>query len=221
MINFFLKIKNKIGFFITFIVQTNNWYKRSFNNPVPDFIKRKYLVGILKNKNTAWIETGTFLGKTTIFLSNNSNFVISLEPSKECYIKAKENTKYKSNILLINENSENGLKKAVDIIVNKYAGDYIGFWLDGHYSGGITYQNEIISPIKEELEIIFNAINKGDLPYKNIYIFIDDIRLFIGSVTEEEKRYPSLDYISKKLSEFGFTISIANDILTAIKIDEK
>ena len=221
MVSLLLKIKNKIGFFIAFIIQTKNWYKRSFNNPVPDFIKRKYLIGTLKNKNSAWIETGTFVGKTTIFLSNNSQYVISLEPSEECYLRAKENTKYIKNILLINQNSEKGLKNAIDIMVNKYDGDHIGFWLDGHYSGGITFKNQSICPLKEELEIIFNAINKGDLPYKNIYIFIDDIRLCIGSSTKEEKSYPSLDYLSQQLSDYGFSISIANDILTAIKINEK
>ena len=49
---------------------------------------------------------------------------------------------------------------------------------------------------------------------------IHDIRLCIGSFTEEEKNYPSLNYIFEQLSDYGFSISISNDILKAIKINE-
>ena len=74
-----------IGFFITFIVQTNNWYKRSFNNPVPDFIKRNYLVGILKNKNPNKLMQnfkGIFKKLVTFKIPEESNALSSLDLKK-------------------------------------------------------------------------------------------------------------------------------------------
>tara|TARA_A100001035_G_C27392513_1_gene324921 strand:- start:155 stop:391 length:237 start_codon:yes stop_codon:yes gene_type:complete len=49
---------------------------------------------------------------------------------------------------------------------------------------------------------------------------IYNISLCIGIFTEEDKSYPFLFYFSEKLSDYGFSISIANDIFKAIKKNE-
>lgn len=49
------------------------------------------------------------------------------------------------------------------------------FWLDGHYSSGVTARGEKDCPIFEELNAIF-SINTG----LNHIILIDDARLFTG-----------------------------------------
>ena len=56
----------------------------------------------------------------------------------------------------------------------------------------------------------------------NIYsvLGIYKIMLCIGSFTEEDKSYSFFNYISEKLSDYGFSISIANDIFKAIKKNE-
>ena len=46
---------------------------------------------------------------------------------------------------------------------------------------------------------------------------MDNIRFYIGSFTEEDKSYSFLNYISEKLSDYGFSILKANFIFKAIK----
>ena len=48
------------------------------------------------------------------------------------------------------------------------------FWLDGHYSEGITAKGEKETPILEELKHIFNH------PIEDNIILIDDARCFTG-----------------------------------------
>ena len=59
----------------------NNWFKRNFSSPSPEFVKHEI---IKKNNldNSFWIETGTYYGDTTKLLSNISDEVISIEADK-------------------------------------------------------------------------------------------------------------------------------------------
>jgi hypothetical protein len=78
------------------------------------------------------------------------------------------------------------------------------FWLDGHYSSGITGQGGKKCPIWEELDAIAGA--KG----LACSIFIDDARLF-----GVDAFYPALwqvrDYCSKTFPKHSF--SVENDII--------
>ena len=61
-----------------------DWYFfKKCSPPPPHFIKQSLLLrhGIPKS---VWVETGTYLGQTTKFLSENFNYVHSIEPSKKC-----------------------------------------------------------------------------------------------------------------------------------------
>jgi hypothetical protein len=81
------------------------------------------------------------------------------------------------------------------------------FWLDGHYSGGVTEKADIETPIMKELEYIFTH------PVKNHLILIDDARLFIG-----KRDYPTLEVVrdltAKHMKDFSFTVQ--DDILIII-----
>jgi len=78
------------------------------------------------------------------------------------------------------------------------------FWLDGHYSGGITAKAEIDTPIMAELDAIFNH------KILNHVILIDDARLFIG-----ENDYPTINALTLyvKNKDKSKTISVENDII--------
>ena len=81
------------------------------------------------------------------------------------------------------------------------------FWLDGHYSAGITAKGNKSTPIFEELESILNA--------EFIHgILIDDARLFIG-----QNDYPSIDelvaFVTGKDSSRRLTVS--DDIIKIFK----
>ena len=59
------------------------------------------------------------------------------------------------------------------------------FWLDGHYSAGITARGDKDCPIFEELDAIFSKKN-----FEHI-LLIDDARCFIG-----EDDYPTIEELT-------------------------
>ena len=80
------------------------------------------------------------------------------------------------------------------------------FWLDGHYSEGITAKGDKFCPIYEELSAIFQS---QKLPH---VLLIDDARLFIG-----KNDYPTIsdltDFILRNRPEAS--VSSENDIIFA------
>ena len=159
----------------------SEWYfSRRCSPPPPHFIKQALLSrhGI---SNSIWVETGTYLGQTTKFLCSNFAFVHSIEPSKKCLKIAKRNLKFYKNVSLYEGTSESCL----DSICSSLKGD-ICFWLDGHYSEGITYKGEKDTPILFELETIKNYLGN----FSNTVIVIDDIR----TSHIDKKNYPPLNF---------------------------
>ena len=73
------------------------------------------------------------------------------------------------------------------------------FWLDGHYSGGVTAKADVETPVISELKAILEHHIKGHI------ILIDDARLFNGT-----KDYPTIiglqTFLQKYSSKFFFEI---------------
>ena len=166
----------------------NNWYKRNFSSPSPEFVKHQ----VIKKYNlqkSLWIETGTYYGDTTKILSDISEKVISIESDKRLYdlaIKKFENSK---KINVINGESQNLLQ---DILKNESYKNFCLF-LDAHtcldhITNKLVSKNETLeTPIMIELNIIESYIKK----FNNINILIDDIRLFDG----KNQNYPNINEI--------------------------
>ena len=59
-----------------------SWSKLHYASPAPSPVKKKVL---LRHNlpDCTWIETGTYLGDTTFFLSKLSSKVISIEPAEK------------------------------------------------------------------------------------------------------------------------------------------
>ena len=189
-------------YYSNYILCLINWARDGYSVPCPYFIKRAVLI---RNSlpGSTWIETGTYLGSTTKFLSKFANVVYSIEPDINLYNLATANLRKFSNITILNGTSENLLSP---LLKNIY-GD-INFWLDGHYSAGLTYQGENETPIKYELDAISENINN----FNKISIFVDDIRCFNPDV-EIYFSYPTCDYLIDWGKRHGFKWSIEFDIL--------
>ena len=167
----------------------NNWYKRNFSSPSPEFVKHEI---IKKNNlnNSLWIETGTYYGDTTNLLSNISSEVISIEADKRLFelaVKKFQNTK---NIKIINERSQSVLE---EILKNNENHKNLCLYLDAHLcmdhlTKTPTFKEENLeTPIMVELNIIENYLKKFD----KVNILVDDIRLFDGKT----QNYPNLNVI--------------------------
>lgn len=155
-----------------------NWLKSGKPAPPPHIIKFNEIKRCRKiNNATILIETGTYKGAMLDSCKNLFDKLYSIELDKKLFEEAK--AKYKDEQKVININGDSGveLRKLMDKIDKPCL-----FWLDGHYSGGITAKADIDTPIVEELKAVFEH------PIKNHIILIDDARLFVG-----EDNYPTID----------------------------
>ena len=166
----------------------NNWYKRNFSSPSPEFVKHQ----IIKKNNlqkSLWIETGTYYGDTTKILSDIAEKVISIESDKRLYDLAIKKFENSEKINVINGESQNLLQ---DILKNESYKNLCLF-LDAHtcldhITNKLISKNETLeTPIMIELKIIESYIKK----FNNVNILIDDIRLFDGKT----QNYPNINEI--------------------------
>jgi hypothetical protein len=180
------------------------WANKKFNLPAPQLIKVNTLArnGIRKGD---WVETGTYLGDTTKFLAKKfpKSLIYSLEPDKKLFQFAKLRLKKFKNIRLVNASSEEYFDKIV-----KDRRSATNFWLDGHFSGDVTFKGDKISPILIELEIIEKYIKQ--MP--KISVFVDDIRDFNNDL---KSGYPSRDLLVNWAIKNNLTWNIEFDIFIA------
>lgn len=183
-----------------------DWQARDWAAPSPHFIKRACL---LRNgiPNATWVETGTFMGVTTRFLSQHAKMVYSLEPAPLLFSNAETAFKGNDRVKIINDISE----RVFPDLLPKIHGD-VNFWLDGHYSDGVTHKGPNDTPIIAELEVI--SLNLSRWP--RVAILIDDIRLFTGKV-HIYGAYPPLDYLVDWARNHGLSWHIEHDIFVARK----
>lgn len=78
------------------------------------------------------------------------------------------------------------------------------FWLDGHFSGGVSARGAETTPIRAELHHILSSA------YRSNIILIDDARLFNGS-----DDYPSVDELFRQVNAAhrDLALAIANDVI--------
>ncbi len=129
----------------------------------PTFIKGLKLAFNLD----VFVETGTYLGDSANVAAGIFKQVHTIELSANLYKKAVERFKDNTNICCYLGDSAAVMKKLVPVLTGR-----VLFWLDGHFSGGITSGGENNTPILSELESI------SLLPCQKSVILIDDLRLF-------------------------------------------
>jgi hypothetical protein len=182
MIKKYLKF-NSLNLNIEEVDQLIKWKEaHNFNVPYPQFVKEK-IFSEYNLTNSTWIETGTLVGDTAKFLSKIGKNIITIEPSLKFYNISKKNLSKYSNIELINDSSENCLN---NILSNLRDVKNICFWLDGHFSGGDTFQGPDDTPILKELDTIEKHLSS----FENISILVDDFRLFNINNTANKEVYP-------------------------------
>lgn len=172
--------------------------------PVPPPHKIKQLCvrdyGKIHNTNVL-IETGTYLGDMVEAQLNNFEIIYSIELSGDLYKKALKKFSGNKKVSLYNGDSGIILKEIMPRIKEKSL-----FWLDGHYSGGITAKGGKNCPIMEEL----NAILSSDIEH---ILLIDDARLFNGT-----NDYPTIQELKNYILSIysNSTIVIENDIIRIV-----
>ena len=157
----------------------------------------------LKNhmKLDVFVEGGTYKGSTAKNMSEKFKKVYTIEKSDVMFDLAKNNLKDILNITMLKGDTREHLHS---ILKNN---DNILFWLDAHWSGGLTYGEEDECPLVEELEIIFEY-------NKNYVILIDDARLFLAPPPSPHKfeNWQTLTDIMKVMPD-GWELIEFEDVL--------
>ena len=189
-----------------FTRQHAEWEEKGRHLPVSNLLKQQVLREFQKKYAIkTFVETGTYLGDTLFALSDDFEKLYSIELSTHFYELARKRFKKIGQVQLLQGDSGIVLKA----LVPKLDGPAI-FWLDGHYSGGITAKGEKECPVYEELDSIFSS------PFEHL-IFIDDARLFIG-----QNDYPTIEEMRNfvNLKKPSYQFSVAHDCIRLLPIEK-
>lgn len=195
---------NSLYRFFSTIRDCLQWAERGYAAPSPHFIKQECL---LRNgfPSASWVETGTFLGQTTQLLARHAAKVYSIEPEPKLFARAQKLFSSQKHVEILNGSSEDVFPD----LLPRLRGD-VNFWLDGHYSAGITFRGAHDTPILDELASISRNIES----FGKICVLIDDIRCF-NPLLPEYSTYPSLDTLVAWATEHRLNWHIEHDIFVA------
>jgi hypothetical protein len=176
------------------------WIKNGCPDPPPHKVKQQTISEYQKKfKYTTLIETGTYRGDMIEAQKKFFKKIISIELSYDFFEKAKKRFKKDKNVIIYHGDSGKVLPKVLLDLIEPAI-----FWLDGHYSGGVTAKGDKDCPIFEELNSIFNGKKFNHI------LLIDDARCFTGAGD-----YPTIknltEYIQSKNQ--NYKVEIKNDII--------
>lgn len=157
-----------------------DWERRGKTGCSPHLIKQRVLIDYAHDYGVnILVETGTYLGDMVEAMKSHFKQVYSVELSNDLYELAVKRFKRDAHVEILQGDSGTELENLMVRIREP-----VLFWLDGHYSGGITAKGKKECPIFEELGHILNGTELGHV------IVIDDARCF-GS----DPAYPTVDEV--------------------------
>lgn len=179
--------------------QLAEWEKNGKPLPPPHIVKQMAIEEYRKKFYTEiLVETGTYLGDMVEAQRNHFKKIYSIELSERLFNKAQKRFKAYLHIKILQGDSGIVLNKLINEIDKPAL-----FWLDGHYSHGMTAKGDKECPVPEELDTIL----KSPLPH---IILIDDARLFNGT-----HDYPTIEQIIEiiRSNNRQYLVEIKDDII--------
>jgi hypothetical protein len=172
------------------LLKVPSWLLQNRPHPSPPHLKRRTIVALAnKHKFESFVETGTYRGDMLARISKKTSIskILSVELderlAEEAQFRFHKNTKitiFQGDSGAVLSSITNGLPQPAL------------FWLDGHYSGGVTALGETTTPIFMELQAIEASKRDSDV------LLIDDIRLFNG-----HDGYPTLEELTDFIHELN------------------
>lgn len=182
------------------------WRKRGYASPSPHLIKQACILRCGWS-DAVWVETGTYLGQTTALLAKHAKKVYSIEPEPTLHRAAATFFSKTRNVEIINGLSETVFPKLLPTI----DGD-VNFWLDGHYSAGMTHKGPQDTPILDELKCISENLTH----FGRVCVLVDDVRCF-SAKNDDYSSYPSLDALVNWANVNKMEWHIEHDIFVATR----
>ncbi len=178
--------------------ERRDWERRGRPEPPPPVIKQMALRKFAEQyRLRIFVETGTYIGDTVEAMKHCFDKIYSIELSEELFEAAKQRFASEQHIELVQGDSGKEIEKILGLVDQPAL-----FWLDGHYSAGVTALGEKETPIYEELDHILNAEDLGHV------IVIDDARCFGGNPV-----YPTVENVKEfvKSKRHNVKITVEED----------
>lgn len=152
-------------------------------------IGQKYSLGI-------FIESGTYLGDMVDAVKNDFAQIYSIELDARLFQRVQKRFRHLNHISILEGESSIVLPNLLAQINKPCL-----FWLDAHYSEGITAKGPEVTPILNEVQAILSWYQKGTV------ILIDDAK-FLDSLV-------SLDSLQKLINQSRYQLNfrVKNDIV--------
>lgn len=171
------------------------WERKGRPIPPPHMAKQNILREYAKRYGLrVLVETGTYFGDMVEAMKGNFDRIYSVELSGDLHEKAMMRFKGIGNIELIHGDSSIELERIMAKINQPTL-----FWLDGHWSGGVTARGAKDTPIYDELRHILNAADKRHV------IIVDDARCF-GTDPAYRSIEELTEFIKSQRSNFDITV---------------
>ena len=159
---------------------------------IPSHNYKAQIVKQFSDEYHVLVETGTYYGDMVMVQLGNFREIHSIELGDDLYAKAANRFRDESHVTIYHGDSI----KVLPEILKKIEEPAL-FWLDAHFSGGVTALGETPCPLLWELDIILTSKYAHG-------ILIDDARCF-GLL----KGFPTISEIEDRLGD----IQIKNDII--------
>jgi len=174
-------------------------YHRKPQIPPPHAIKTRTVINYAQGHNVrVLIETGTCLGEMARKCSKHFKSIWTIELSETLAAEATRRlARYRNVTVRCGESSE-----LLPQILAPICAPAV-FWLDAHYSGGVTAKGATECPLERELQMI------AEHPCQDHIILIDDVRL-MGSGA-----YPSFERVCELVRRINprYRVEVRDDIL--------
>ncbi len=185
-------------------LEERQWRTQGRPMPPPPAYKRKTIREFAKRqKIRTLVETGTFMGDTVEGLRRDFDRIYSIEVQESLYRKAVDRFSGVSNVTLLFGDSSKELTKVLRDLTAPAV-----FWLDAHYSAGVTGRGDEDSALRVELQHIIEQVNQKGFHH---VLLLDDARDFWGV-----GGYPSLTEILNQTREElppGYVFELKDDIV--------
>ena len=178
----------------------HHWIKRGKAGPAPHICKQAIIRAYARTYGLrTLIETGTYLGSMINAMKGEFDEIISIELDQKLSEMARRRFAGYGHISIVRGDSAEILPKLLQDVRKPCL-----FWLDGHYSGGVTAKGATETPIVQELLEILRH------PVDGHVVLVDDARKFNG-----EGDYPTLAEIRRLVDEHrpDWKVAVKEDII--------
>ena len=177
-----------------------DWLRNGRPIPPPHIVKQMAVKEYAERFGLRiFVETGTLYGDMLSAVESFFDEIYSIELGQELFERARKRFARKGHITILQGDSADVLPALLARIKRPCL-----FWLDGHWSAGITARGAKNTPIREEICHILPHSVRGHV------ILIDDARCFTGL-----DDYPTLEQLREKMTLGGLyeAFEVRDDII--------